>query len=474
MTAEILIEAGAAEIRIATLVDGKLQALSFERNFGASPIGDIVLGRVQHVSASTQAAFVDIGAARAGFLALCEARYLSKKDDPQITDCVREGDAVLVQVTKDAIGEKGPRLTAGITLPGRLLVMTPGQKEISVSRQIEDKNQRAKLMAIGEKLLKDDGYIFRTAAVDASLENLVQDAEALENIWRGILEKRKNARPPALLYNDLGPIERTLRDHVGGDVTRVVLDDALAAEAARAYCRKAMPEAERLITLTDEPLFEALEDEIAALHLPKVTLPSGAWITIEATEALTAIDVNSGRFTQCSGREETSHAVNLEAAGEIGRQIRLRGVGGLIIVDFIQLSDPAHVAEVLAALEKSLAFDRVPVMVSPMSQFGIVAITRKRVREALNHLAGEPCAVCQGAGHTRSTESVALDLIRRVERQARATPGREILAEAAPEVAAWLNARLDEIGPALARRGAGRVRFAAGAFGREVFDVRSL
>jgi ribonuclease G len=361
-----------------------------------------------------------------------------------------------------------------------LLVMAPGQGGLMLSRRIEDENQRAGLIALGERLLAQPGlapgagYIFRTAAIGASLVELTQDALGLAETWRGIAERRKTSRPPATLYHDLGPIERTLRDHVRGAVNRVVLDDEGAAETARAYCRRVMPEAEKLIELTDAPVFEALEDEIAALGLPKVELASGAWITIEATEALTAIDVNSGRFTQTIGLEETSHAVNLEAAFEIGRQVRLRGIGGLIVVDFIQLREPGHVAEILAALEKSLAFDRAPVMISPMGEFGIVAITRKRVREPLGHLTQQPCAACHGAGRTPSPESVGLNVLRRVEREARAAPGREILAEAAPEVAAWLNAHREEIAPALARRGAGRVRFEAADFGREGFDVRAV
>ena len=488
MTIEVLIHAGAGEIRAGLVADRKLQELSFERTIGAedgargchSLIGNIVLGRVQRVMPGMQAAFVDIGLERAGFLALRDARALSQKENPEIGDCLREGDAVLVQVIKDPIGEKGARLSAGVTLPGRLVVMTPLQPGLMLSRRIAEESQRAALIALGEQLVARTGtragFIFRTAALGASLEDLILDAAALAESWRDIETKRKLARPPAILHHDLGPIERTLRDHVRGEVTRVVMDDAVAAEAARAYCRRAMPQAESLIELADEPVFVlyGLEDEIAALALHKVALPSGAWITIETTEALTAIDVNSGRFTGSAGLEETSHAVNLEAAGEIGRQIRLRGIGGLIVVDFIHMTEPAHVAEILAALEKSLSFDRAPVQVSAMGEFGIVAITRKRVREPLGHLMGVRCAACSGAGRTQSPESVALSVLARVEREARAAPGREILGEAEPAVAAWLNAHLEEITPALARRGAGRVRFEAGDFSPGGFDVRPL
>ena len=488
MTREVLINAGAGEIRVAVVADGKLEELSFERTIGAedgargchSLVGDIILGRVSRVMPGMQAAFVDVGLERSGFLALREARILGDRDD--ISACVREGDAIAVQVIKDPIGEKGARLTASPTLAGRMLVMTPNQAGLALSRRILDEAERAAMLAQGEKLLAMDGitpgagFIFRTAAQGASLEELAQDARALAEIWAGIQEKRKAARVPSTLYHDLGPVERTMRDVVRGDVAKVVIDCANAAETARLYCRRAMPQAETTIEVVKEPVFSlyGLEDEIAALAHTKVELKSGAWITIETTEALTAIDVNSGRFTQSGGLEETSLAVNLEAAREIGRQIRLRGIGGLIVVDFIHLAQGDHAAQVVAALEQSLSFDRTPMQISPMSEFGIVAITRKRVRENLARLTGAHCPACQGSGTALSRESVALAVLRRVEREARAAPGQAILAEAAPEVADWLNAHRDEITPALARRGAGRVTFQSGDFARERFDVRPV
>jgi ribonuclease G len=490
MAREVLINAGAGEIRVAVVAEGRLQELSFERTIGGedgargchSLVGDIILGRVSRVMAGMQAGFVDVGLERAGFLALREAKVLAKEPSDDISACLREGEALAVQVIKDPMGEKGARLTAGITLAGRMLVMTPSQPGLALSRRIVDEGARAELLALGEKLLAMEGliagagFIFRTAAQGACLEELAQDARALAATWTCIRDKRKRARPPATLYHDLGPIERTMRDVVRGDVGRVLIDDAAACEAARAYCRRAMPGAEAAIELVIEPVFSlyGLEDEIAGLAHAKIELKSGAWITVEATEALTAIDVNSGRFTQSGGLEETSLSVNLEAADEIGRQIRLRGIGGLIVVDFIHLAESEHGARVVAALEKSLAFDRAPVQLSSMLEFGIVAITRKRVREPLSRMTGVPCPACQGSGAALSKESVALAVLRRVEREARAAPGQEILAEAAPEVAEWLNAHREEITPALARRGAGRVIFQAGDFARERFDVRPI
>ncbi len=491
MTAEVLINAGAGEIRIAHLCHGRLEELSVERIIGNedgarhchSHIGDVILGRVQRVLPGMQAAFVDVGLERAGFLGLREAKILAREpgDNTAISDCVREGDALLVQVIKDPIGDKGARLSAGITLPGRLLVMTPGQDGVAVSRRIEDEKQRMAFISLGEGLLAEGGdglipgagLIFRTAAQGALREELMQDALALADVWRCIQERRKVARPPATLYRDLGPIERAMRDVVRGDVSRVLVDDAGAAEAARAYCRKAMPEAEARIEFSGRNLFDlyGLEEEIARLLQPRVALPSGGWITIETTEALTAIDVNSGSFVQSGGLEETSLAVNLEAAGEIGRQIRLRGIGGLIVVDFIHLEENGHAARVIEELERSLRFDRAPVQISPMTEFGIVAITRKRLREPLVRRTSVACAGCGGTGRAASADGMALEILRQVEREAAANPGAELIVTAAPDVLAWLTRHKEEVGQALLRRGAGRVRFEAGDDVRGGFDV---
>ncbi len=491
MSAEILINAGVGEIRIAHLCHGRLEELSFERTIGGeegtrhchSHIGDVILGRVQRVLPGMQAAFVDIGMERAGFLGLREAKILARKvsDDTAISDCVREGEGLLVQVIKDPIGEKGARLSAGVTLPGRLLVMTPGQDGVAVSRRIEDEPQRETLIALGEQLLAEEaqtlppgaGIIFRTAAQGASLEELALDARTLGETWRCIEDRKKTARAPATLYRDLGPIERAMRDVVRGDVERVLIDDAGAVEAARAYCRKVMPGAETRIELASRSLFEdhGLEEEIARLSQPRVALPCGGWITIETTEALTAVDVNSGSFTQSGGLEETSLAVNLEAAAEIGRQLRLRGIGGLIVVDFIHLGEGENATRVIQTLEQSLSFDRTPLQISPMTEFGIVAVTRKRLREPLARRTSVACTGCGGTGRASAPDCVALEILRRVEREAAANPGAELVVTAAPDVVAWLTRHLDEIGPALLRRGAGRVRFEAGECLGRRFDV---
>ena len=505
MSKEVLINAGAAEIRVAIVEDGRLQELFLERTIGLedgavkkrgrgrsghSLIGNIILGRVQRVLPGMQAAFVDVGMGRSGFLGAREARCLADLpgfDDeraPKIGDCVHEGEEIIVQVVKDPIGEKGARLSANITIPGRLLVMVPNRPGMALSRRIEDETERARLIALGEtmvaeangSLIPGAGYIVRSAGIGASLADFKEDAERLAETWRPVMAKRQSATATATLYHDLDPVERTMRDEVDAQTSRVLIDDGQAAAAARDYCKRAMPGAESKIKLFEGPgmLFDLydIEDEIERLTRPRVPLKSGGWITIEGTEALTSIDVNSGSFTAATGLEETSLAVNLEAADEIGRQLILRGVGGLIVVDFIHLNEPNNIEKILDALAQSLAKDRTPAQILPMSEFGLVEITRKRLRDPLVKLTTECCRPCDATGRKRTREAVALDIIRRVEREARATPGKCVHVRAAPEVVDWLDAHGDDVRGGLARRGAGRVSFEAREeFAREGFDV---
>ena len=507
MEKEVLINAGAGEIRVAIVEDGRLQELFLERiiglddapakkrnegRHGHSLIGNIILGRVQRVLPGMQAAFVEVGLERAGFLGAREARCLAdlpgfdEERAPKISDCVREGEEIVVQVVKDPIGEKGARLSANVTIPGRLLVMVPNQPGIALSRRIEDDAERERLTAIAENMVAEAngalvpgaGYILRSAAIGCEMRDLREDAERLAEAWRPVMARRQAARAPATLYHDLDPIERTMRDEVDAQTGRVLIDDEQSFAAAKAYCQRAMPEAEDRIELHKGPgmLFDLydLEDEIERLVSPRVPLPSGGWVTIEGTEALTAIDVNSGSYTAATGLEETSLYINLEAADEIGRQLRLRGIGGLIVIDFIHLNEPANIERVLEVLATSLAKDRTPTQISPMSEFGLVEITRKRIRDPLVKLMTECCRPCEASGRVRTRESVALEVIRRVEREAAAAPGKPITVRASPDVVGWLDAHGDDVRPALARRGAPRVSFEPRSeYAREGFDVGS-
>ena len=503
MSQEILINVGAAEIRIALVEDGKLQTLRRERTLGAdgettagngrSLVGDIILGRVAKVLPAVQAAFVEIGHDRAGFLGAREARCLAGPQDaageqePAIGQLLREGEEVLVQIIKDPIGEKGARLSASVTIPGRLCVLAPYQPGIALSRRIEDEAERARLTALGETLIAEKGeelvegagYIFRTAAVGAELEELREDAIRLAQDWRAILAARKKAKPPALLHRDLGPVARALRDLVRDTTARILIDDAAAVETARAFCRRAMPEAEARIAFFNGPgaLFDLndLETDIEGLQHPRVPLPGGGWITIEGTEALTAVDVNSGSFTHGSGLEDTALTVNLEAARELGRQLRLRGIGGLIVADFMHMKEEAHNDRVLEALTQSLSKDGSPFTVSRPSVLGLVEITRKRVRGPLASLSGECCAACGGQGMVRRADVVAMDVLRRIEASARAAPGKPIRVSAAPAIVRWIENQGEQLRAALAQKGAANVKFEEDVTrAREAFDVVTI
>lgn len=487
MAQEVLINVGVGEVRVAVVDDGKLQALTCTRMLGAeedsggSLIGDIVLGRVVRVLPAVQAAFVDIGRERAGFLGARETRCLAgdPTSDPSISQVVREGDTVLVQIVKDPIGEKGARLTANVSVPGRLCVYTPNQPGVGVSRRIEDTAERDRLLALAEPLFASGefkgGCIMRTAALGIGVEELREDLLRLQEEWGEISAAKKRAKIPSTLRRDLGPVERALRDIVRDDTFRIRIDDPAAAERARDYCREAMPElGERIETFSGPgPLFADLEADIDGLVHPRVPLACGGWITLEGTEALTAVDVNSGSFTHANAVEDMGLVVNLEAAVEIGRQIRLRGIGGLIVIDFIHVKEPAHIERVLAALTQSLARDGVPVSIGPVTQFGLVEVTRKRVREALVAQWSEACPCCAGMGHLKRADAVAMDVLRRVEETARVAPGKAIVVHAARDVVSWLQEQ--GAAEALSQKGIGRVDFEADDGNlRDRFDVGTV
>ena len=512
MAKDVLVNAGAGEIRVAVIEDGVLDQLSLERTIGSddspnhrrdragsvarSLVGDIVVGRVQRVLPAIQAAFVNIGLERAGFLAAREARPRTAifRDDPyteedrrlNISDFVREGAEILVQVVKDPIGDKGARLSANITVPGRLLILVANSPGIALSRRIEDEAERARLTSIVGRflgvseggLVPDAGYILRTSAIGASETELKEDAVRLSTAWRDIAARRKSAGVPATLHTDLGPVQRALRDEVDESVGRILIDDREAFREAEIYALRAMPSMAGKIELYQgrAPLFEAfgIEDEIASLGSPRVALPSGGWITVEATEALTAIDVNSGSFIEAIGLEETSLKVNLEAAAAIGRQLRLRGIGGLIVIDFIHLSIPENIERVLAALNEACAKGRVPSQILGMSEFGLVEMTRKRVRDPLAKRLSEDCRRCDGHGRRKTMETVAVEIMRRAERAAAAAPGKPIIIRAAPVMVRWLEAHEAEVRAGLSRRGVTQLRFESNMEQRrEVFDVET-
>ena len=487
MIDEILISVGLRETRVALLAEGRLQELALERHDGGVPVGRIHLARVARVISGMQAAFVDYGAERSGFLtardALSAGQALAEMGDGpvRIAEQVHEGQAILVQVTKEPIADKGARLTCDLALPGRHLVLRPKRPGIALSRRIEDEAERTRLLQLTEPLAAEGagGFVVRTAAIGADGQALAADAAALQGLWRCIQERVGEVRPPALLHGDDDPVMRALRDHLYPSVARVVIDDAGALARARAYAERFLPWAvDRLEAhLGPEPLFDRhdVEADIEEALEQQVELASGGSISIEATEALTVIDVNSGRFTEGRDVEETALQTNLEAAAEIARQLRLRDIGGLIVIDFIHLEQLPNVPRLLQAFDSALALDRAPSRRSAMSSFGLVEMTRKRVREPLDAVMGEPCRSCAGSGRRPSPRAVADRILRQVEREAAALQGRALSIAAAPAVIAELEGPDGGGGDALEERLGSRLELEADpTFARDQFEIIPL
>ncbi len=484
MQNEILINVGPGETRVATVQDGRLCELHIERrpadrdevdgtSRGDSVLGSILLGRVQRVLPGMQAAFVDVGLERAGFLGAREAQCLAEMSAmndgqlPPISACVREGETILVQVVKDPMADKGARLSANVTVPGRLLVYVPNQPGVGMSRRIENEVERERLTKLVENILletnTEGGFIVRTAAMGLGEDALKEDALQLLELWQGIEQTRRHSSPPVLVHRDIDPIARVLRDFVNQDTFRVQIDELNAYRQALAFRDELLGDRMVDIELFKGPdsLFSAydVEGQIEACLDPQVSLKSGGWITIETTEALTAIDVNSGSLTEETGLEETSVRTNIDAADEIGRQLRLRGIGGLIVIDFIHMDKTENHARVIEHLEKGLAGDRVPFQVSPMSEFGLIEMTRKRVREPLSRQLTEGCRTCSSQGRLQTAATVANDVLRAVERAARDYPGKPLKAVASGDVVRWIEAREKSVRTALAEKGILDVQF---------------
>ena len=506
---EVLINAGIGETRVATVIDGRLDQIVLERasapsggRAGHSLLGNIYLGRVQRVLPGMQAAFVEIGLKRAGFLGAREARCLTDLMDdqentpPPISQCVREGQALLVQVVKDPIRDKGARLSANVTLPGRLLVLAPNQDGVALSRRIEEEAERERLTRICEAMtarmkqinadtagmnsgnlpIKTGGYIVRTAAIGAHLNELETDALRLNDLWREIERRRVSAVPPACVYHDIDPVEKAMRDCVGINTRRVLVDDGEAYGVARRYAGENMPEMLPRLERFHGPgslfdLFGVEEDLRMALD-PIVPLRSGGHLVIETTEALTAVDINSGSYTEATGLEETSVRTNLEAAEEISRQLKLRGIGGVIVIDFIHMSDPVNIARVLDVLHAGLANDRTPTQISDMPEICLVQMTRKRTREPLFRLLSDDCSACGGSGRHRSVVAVGNEILRKVESESTRRPGHPVKISASGEIAAWLEDGEDDLLARLTGRlGAAISVEARPGFSRERYEI---
>ena len=459
MYTDILINATFYENRIALVENGNLREFHLDRLSERGLIGNIYLGRVVRVLPGIDAAFVDIGLERTGFLYVEEAQHLYSESyqrlppghklhqdpprhlstPPMINELVREGQDILVQIAKEPIGSKGARLTCNITLPCRNLVFMPLTDHIGISRKIEDEATRQLLREKIEGLRPPGaGFIMRTVAENIGDEELEADMEFLLLLWDEILGKARKATVPSLIYKDLDIILRAMRDFFTEETNELVTDSREVYEQLLSYAKNFAPHLQDRITFYDSdlPLFEyyGIEADISSALDKKVWLRSGGYIVIEPTEALTVIDVNSGRYVGANDLAETIFKTNMEAVREIARQLRLRNLGGIIIIDFIDMVDAEHRRQVLRTLEKSLAKDHAKTTVYDFSPLGLVEMTRKRTVESLERQLCEPCHECGGRGMLKTAETVTYEIFREIVRAVRQFDAVRLLVIASPKV----------------------------------------
>jgi ribonuclease G len=459
MTTEILINATSYEVRLALVEDGNLSEFHMQRPTEKGLMGNIYKGRVVRVLPGMQAAFVDIGLERTGFLYVddvCTA-FGEFHDDLFAAECIhirsqglhiedvlKEGQDILVQVAKDPIGTKGARLTCHITLPCRNLVYLPQTDHIGISRKIEDEDLRARIKSLIEEIHpKGTGFIVRTVAELATREELESDMEFLMLLWEDIMDKARVLTSPSLVHEDLDITLRSIRDFFSLDVDSLVIDDAEAYRKLLDHVKTFAPQLAERISLYEEtiPLFDAynIEVEISRAIEKKVWLRSGGYIIIESTEALSVIDVNTGRYVGKNDLNDTIFKTNMEAAVEIAYQLRLRNIGGIIIIDFIDMENDQHREQLYATFKEAVKKDKSRNNILKLSEFGLVQMTRKRNSENLHQLMCEPCHYCSGEGMVKSRRTICYDIFRKLSRNAPKHQGTTITLRVHPRIAELLN-----------------------------------
>lgn len=427
----LLISKDEHETRLALLEDGVLSEYYVERPSRPSLVGNVYKGRVDNVLGGMDAAFVDIGTGRNGYLSAGEVAdaEVGGKGPRKITNVLKGGKEILVQVTRDGMGTKGPRLTAQIGLPGRYVVYVPGSKSTGVSRRL-DEPERERLRAIGREIKPETGgIIVRTAAEGASSEAIAHDLGFLQRVWAEVQRRIAEGTAPALVYRESELSIRAIRDIAGAEFEEVVVDDPGLCERLRHYLQAVAPEQEPLVTLhsTAVPLFEQyrIDGELRKALERRVELPSGGYLIIDYTEAMTVIDVNTGSYVGSSRLEDTSLKTNLEACREVVRQLRLRDIGGIVVIDFIDMNAQTNREAVLQALKAELDKDRTKTYVVELSPLGLVEMTRQNSTWGVVEVMTSKCPTCQGKGRVLSRDSALIAVQRRIKALAQAaeTPG---------------------------------------------------
>ncbi|MDT8999262.1 ribonuclease G [Paucibacter sp. APW11] len=457
---DILINWSPQETRVAVVENGAVQELHMERTLERGLVGNVYSGRVARVLPGMQSAFIDIGLERAAFLHVADlhvngstprAHHGESAPPTPIERLVFEGQALTVQVIKDPIGTKGARLSSQISIAGRMLVYLPQDEHIGISQKIGSPEAREQLRARMQALVGKaeegggGGFILRTNAEDASDEELAADIAYLRKTWATIKERSFRSPPGTLLHQDLSLVERVLRDLVSERTGSIRIDSRMQFDVLRAFGENFMPAATAKLEhyRGERPIFDLhnIDAELDRALARRVDLKSGGYLIIDQTEAMTTIDVNTGGFVGARNFDDTIFKTNLEAAGAIARQLRLRNLGGIIIVDFIDMTRDEHRSAVLSEFKKQLAKDRTKVTVGGFTQLGLVEMTRKRTRESLSRMLCEPCPTCQGRGQVKTTRSVCYDIMREILREARQFNPKEFRVVAAANVVEML---LDE------------------------------
>lgn len=436
ITAELLISVTPLETRVAYIAGGVLQEIHIEREAKRGIVGNIYKGRVSRVLPGMQAAFVDIGLDKAAFLHASDImphrEGVVDVDDEQkafhvrdITELVRQGQDLVVQVVKDAIGSKGARLTTAITLPARYLVFMPDSSHVGVSQRIESENERQRLKVIATKYYDEQGgFIVRTAAEGVEENELAQDAAFLKRLWHKIAQRKSRPQTRCMLYGELALAQRILRDFVGAELGRIRVDSRLTYDLLQQFIDEYIPEmGAKLERYTGtQPIFDlyGVENEIQRALDRRVDLKSGGYLIIDQTEAMTTVDINTGAFVGYRNLEETIFNTNIEATQAIAHQLRLRNLGGIVIIDFIDMCDEEHRHRVLQSLEQALSQDRAKTSVNGFSPLGLVEMTRKRTRESLGRVLCSDCPACYGRGTVKTVETVCYEIMREIVRVHRA------------------------------------------------------
>jgi ribonuclease E len=412
------------EVRVAVMANGRLEQLYLERTARENIVGNIHKGIVVNLVPNIEAAFVEFGYRKHGFLHVSDVLPSAVGKGQRSSDIrklLREGQEILVQVTKEGIGDKGPSLTTYLSLPGRYLVLMPGLSRRGVSRRIADDEERARLRQVVSKLdiPKNVGVIARTAGEARREQDLARDLDYLLRLWHTISQRADKSKAPAMVYQESDQVTRVIRDYFAEDIRRVVVDSPEVFEKVREFLRVVMPRHIRKVKLHEDgdPLFHhyGVEEQIDSMHSRSVPLPSGGSIVLEQTEAMVAIDVNSGTYKGRGDAEETAFRINMDAAPEIARQIRLRDLGGVVAIDFIDMEVPEHRTKVEKTLWEALKGDRARLRMLKMSPFCIVEMTRQRQRQSLRQSTYVECPTCRGTGNIKSNETVGLQILRQMK-----------------------------------------------------------